>query len=414
MNGRANAPMQTTPHANSAAETTVMQKNVEAAPEKSSTIKNLFDGLSISQVAAGALAAVTSMLLSAQIGIAGSVIGVAIGSVVSTVSSQLYKKFLAGSAEKIRGLASTDDAGAREGTSAAQSIPATAMHAAETTVMPFAENGTGGAMTTRITPSIAHPNAACQATTVIDRECAQPAALSDTHAPAATTGTEGSNTPHINSAAGRTGNASHATGVIEAEAAKRRTMQRRVMAVSVASSIVAILLFAGLVTMLTGGEGIGTKVEPFTGKTVTTQLADETDEPQSAAQNAPQKNSANGSAQNGAQQEQSSQNASATEQSGTASSTTEQNGTTSSNSSNTSSASNNSGTSTGTSGESESNSSSNSSSTGNSSSTSSSGNSTNGSSSTSGTSTTNNSSTNSGTASSNPNASESNSSSQGN
>ena len=51
----------------------------------------LFDDLSFAQVIAGALAAVTSMLLlaSPQIGIYGSVIGVGVGSVVSAVASQL-------------------------------------------------------------------------------------------------------------------------------------------------------------------------------------------------------------------------------------------------------------------------------------------------------------------------------------
>lgn len=64
----------------------------------------LFDDLSMAQVVAGALAAVTSMLLASQIGIYGSVIGVGVGSVVSAVASQLYKKFLAASAEKLREL----------------------------------------------------------------------------------------------------------------------------------------------------------------------------------------------------------------------------------------------------------------------------------------------------------------------
>lgn len=51
-------------------------------------MKNFFKGISLSSIAAGALAAVTSFLLSAKIGIAGSVIGVAIGSIVSAVSSR--------------------------------------------------------------------------------------------------------------------------------------------------------------------------------------------------------------------------------------------------------------------------------------------------------------------------------------
>ena len=74
--------------ADSVAKTVVISPKAEAEAPNLTGIKGLFEGLSVSQVTAGALAAVTSMLLSAQIGIAGSVIGVAVGSVVSTVSSQ--------------------------------------------------------------------------------------------------------------------------------------------------------------------------------------------------------------------------------------------------------------------------------------------------------------------------------------
>lgn len=62
----------------------------------------LLGDLSVPQIVAGALAAVTSMLLSNQIGIAGSVIGVAVGSVVSTVASSLYKRALAKGADKLK------------------------------------------------------------------------------------------------------------------------------------------------------------------------------------------------------------------------------------------------------------------------------------------------------------------------
>ncbi|WEV42795.1 hypothetical protein OZX57_04775 [Bifidobacterium sp. ESL0682] len=57
-------------------------------------MKNFFKGISVSQIIAGALAAVTSFLLSAKIGIAGSVIGVAVGSIVSAVASQIYQNVL--------------------------------------------------------------------------------------------------------------------------------------------------------------------------------------------------------------------------------------------------------------------------------------------------------------------------------
>mgnify|MGYP007047908116 CR=1 FL=1 len=65
-------------------------------------MKNFFKGISFSSISAGALAAVTSFLLSAKIGIAGSVIGVAAGSIVSAVSTQVYKNVLKASGEKLQ------------------------------------------------------------------------------------------------------------------------------------------------------------------------------------------------------------------------------------------------------------------------------------------------------------------------
>ncbi len=62
--------------------------------------EEFFKGISFSSIFAGALAAVTSFLLSAKIGIAGSVIGVAAGSIVSAVATQVYKNVLKASGEK--------------------------------------------------------------------------------------------------------------------------------------------------------------------------------------------------------------------------------------------------------------------------------------------------------------------------
>ena len=270
--------------ADSAAKTVVISPKAEAETAQPTGIKSLFEGLSVSQVTAGALAAVTSMLLSAQIGIAGSVIGVAVGSVVSTVSSQLYKKFLAGSAEKLRGFASSDneEENAAANTVAAQNATQSFAHA-QTTVMPIAHAPFEGAETTTL-PSVGTAARAFNEAAVPSANSAETSVLSagqivgaDAHDMRGSQAAQGaqSNTPRINSATGHTGNASHVTGVVEIEAQKQKTMQRRVLAVSVASSLAAILLFAGLVLMFTGGEGIGTKVAPFTGEVVTSQLADE-------------------------------------------------------------------------------------------------------------------------------------------
>lgn len=75
--------------------------------EQTSRVRQIFNDLSFPQVTAGALAAVTSMLLASNVGIAGTVIGVAVSSVVSAVASQVYKQFILASAEKVKDLAPT-------------------------------------------------------------------------------------------------------------------------------------------------------------------------------------------------------------------------------------------------------------------------------------------------------------------
>lgn len=64
--------------------------------------KRLFDDLSIPQIIAGAAAAATSAALASKIGIVGSVIGAAVSSVVTVVSSQVYRHFISAGAEAIK------------------------------------------------------------------------------------------------------------------------------------------------------------------------------------------------------------------------------------------------------------------------------------------------------------------------
>ena len=65
--------------------------------------KGLFDDISIPQIVAGAAAAATSVALASKIGIAGSVIGAAVSSVITVVSSQIYRHFISASAEALKG-----------------------------------------------------------------------------------------------------------------------------------------------------------------------------------------------------------------------------------------------------------------------------------------------------------------------
>ena len=66
--------------------------------------KSLFGDFSVSTVIASGLAAATSFALSSKIGLAGSIIGVAIGGVASAAASQIYKSLLKASAQKLSDL----------------------------------------------------------------------------------------------------------------------------------------------------------------------------------------------------------------------------------------------------------------------------------------------------------------------
>lgn len=78
--------------------------NTQAYPaRKPGFLRGLFEDLSFAQVVAGAAAAATSVVLASKIGIAGSVIGAAVSSVVTVVSSQVYRHFITTGAEKLKG-----------------------------------------------------------------------------------------------------------------------------------------------------------------------------------------------------------------------------------------------------------------------------------------------------------------------
>ena len=208
----------------------------------------LFDDLSATQVIAGALAAVTSMLLASQIGIAGSVIGVAVGSIVSTVASQLYKKFLAASADRLRDLSPVEamapasskgigakasavgDVGNRDGRTVELGLSSQGKVAS---AKAFGADGGDGSPAEDVGIST-------EETAVLD-----PAVLRTSH------------TPSIDDTALQ-GDAT----VIKAQSMRKhkRKLQRRVAAVAVVSALAAVVLSAFLVNAVTDGQGFGAKV----------------------------------------------------------------------------------------------------------------------------------------------------------
>lgn len=164
--------------------------------------KGLFDDISIPQIIAGAAAAATSVALASKIGIAGSVIGAAVSSVITVVSSQVYRHFISASAEAIKG------------THAAVDYPAGAYEPVE----PNVEEHLGGAATTQ----------------------------------------------EMRQVAGRATTARVAPNSLRAKAAAERSQtQKKVIVFSIANAIVAVIACAGAILITTAGEGLGERPEPI-------------------------------------------------------------------------------------------------------------------------------------------------------
>lgn len=235
---------------NSPAATDRSSERSEGASSRKSTLRELFDDLSISQVIAGALAAATVFFLSSTIGWAGSLIGAAIGSVVSAISSQVYKKMLSASADKIRDktpttyFGVTSDAGQNEveqdGTE--QGSEGRSMHEGETQALSASD-----ADKTRVLPV---PEVT-PATLVMDandvRYRVQQPSDDD---------------PALRRA--------------QARRNRKARYQRRVLIVSIVSALIAIAISSLVIVFATAGEGIGSKPQPIISSQVTQSRPDST------------------------------------------------------------------------------------------------------------------------------------------
>lgn len=192
--------------------------------------KGLFDDISIPQIIAGAAAAATSVALASKIGIAGSVIGAAVSSVITVVSSQVYRHFISASAEALKGTHATVD------------YPAGAYEPVELN----AEEHLGGAATTQ----------------------------------------------EMRQIAGRATTARVAPDSLRAKAAAERSQtQKKVIIFSIAIAIVAVIACTGAILITTAGEGLGERPEPILSSRTTESDADSTGQSQ-IQQDDPQGNSA--------------------------------------------------------------------------------------------------------------------------
>ena len=192
--------------------------------------KGLFDDISIPQIIAGAAAAATSVALASKIGIAGSVIGAAVSSVITVVSSQVYRHFISASAKALKG------------THADVDYPAGAYEPVEFD----AEEHLGGAATTQ----------------------------------------------EMRQIAGRATTARVAPNSLRAKAAAERSQtQKKVIIFSIAIAIVAVIACTGAILITTAGEGLGERPEPILSSRTTESDADSTGQSQ-IQQDDPQGNSA--------------------------------------------------------------------------------------------------------------------------
>ena len=227
--------------------------------------KGLFDDISIPQIIAGAAAAATSVALASKIGIAGSVIGAAVSSVITVVSSQVYRHFISASANALKG------------THAAVDYPAGAYEPVDLN----AEEHLGGAATTQ----------------------------------------------EMRQVAGRATTARVAPNSLRAKAAAERSQtQKKVIVFSIAIAIVAVIACAGAILITTAGEGLGERPEPILSSRMTGHDADSSGQSQSQQDDSQDTSASTDSSSNTPDQSQSAD--SSVNNSGTQSGTTDSSQTT--------------------------------------------------------------------------------------
>lgn len=210
----------------------------------------LFDDFSFSTVIASGLAAGTSFALSSQIGLAGSLIGVVIGGLASAAASQIYKSILKASAEKLS---------SNDGETDSVIIDDQAPH--------------GDKDATRVVDS----------TRITDKT----RALGNSHDAVLKHGASAADATIVNQPrAASVSGSSHVKEYAETgtpiapvairAAARRRerdVIRRRATIFMAAASIVAVLVFALVVSIATKGEGIGGSTTIVVEAPQTTQAA---------------------------------------------------------------------------------------------------------------------------------------------
>lgn len=204
-------------------------------------MRNFFKGLSVTQLSAGALAAVTSFLLSAKIGIAGSVIGVAVGSIVSAVASQIYQNVLKASSEKLQNAVPFHATDGADGADGLEGETVVSADDATTRLDAVAE-------------SAAEPVAATQTMPVTGRVVRGSASVSRRDGVSSRAAEVGRNRSGVNRQRGT------------AASAKAK---RVAILVAIGSALVAVAVTAGIILAVTQGQGTDSVVRDWVDRSYT-------------------------------------------------------------------------------------------------------------------------------------------------
>lgn len=253
-------------------------------------MKKFFEGLSISSIVAGALAAVTSFLLTSKIGIAGSVIGAAASYIVSAVATNIYQNVLQASGEKLQSVGSTDDDAAEHGESDAGSNDSSPT---SETKLPAASGDAADAQQSDDIDRPARVEAAASENPENTMVAAAAAgetttSLGTASTPATREATTGLGTASAPAAGRRTprevvsrptAQRSRHTYSVKELRASRRNPKRTAVIVTVVSGLLAVAVTAGIVLLITQGNGTDSVVRDWISPTVTTPSPEQTESP---------------------------------------------------------------------------------------------------------------------------------------
>ncbi|MFR0555752.1 hypothetical protein [Pseudoscardovia radai] len=259
-------------------------------------MKDFFKNIKWLQILAGALAAVTSFLLMNRIGIAGSVIGAAVASIVTALATQIYQNVLNVSHDKVQEQLGRDDSknDAKDGAASADPRTRRAPRAAvgtatrlnsaarldKTAIMPAvlpaapSQNPSQGASSQNLDATQAMPGvtdedfgsaatpaaAGSDETIVLDPLTGEPLAAEPPAASGTLYGATGDGARAIASQSDGYDAAGYADASGESGAGKKGLSNKtKLFIVALVCSVVAVILTAVVIQFATGGEGLGSK-----------------------------------------------------------------------------------------------------------------------------------------------------------